>query len=91
MHMAVAILRVEKGLDYSRILSEDKDKPIEEPRIIQMNDSTTDLLDNSQIHGSNESLSRNDSQGTNDNEIRESLSLDEMKSVLEHILNELSK
>lgn len=63
MHMAVAILRVEKGLDYSDILSEDKDKPVEEPRIIQMNDSTTDLLDNSQIHGSNESLSRNDSQG----------------------------
>lgn len=63
MHMAVAILRVEKGLDYSRVLSEDKEKPTEEPRIIQINDSTTDLLDNSQMHGSNESLSRNGSQG----------------------------
>lgn len=63
MHMAVAILRVEKGFDYSRILFDDKDKPNEESGIIRMNDSTTDLLDNSQIHGSNESLSRNDSQG----------------------------
>lgn len=63
MHMAVAILRVEKGLDYSRYLSEDKDKQTEEPRIIHMHDSTTDLLANSQIHASNESLSRNDSQG----------------------------
>lgn len=70
MHMAVAILRVEKGLDYSRVLSEDKEKPIEEPRIIQMNDSTTDLLDNSQIHGSNESLSRNNSQGKIEHEQR---------------------
>lgn len=66
MHMAVAILRVEKGLDYSRLLGEDNEKQTvaEEQRIIQPNDSTTDLLTNSQVHGSNESLSRNASQGT---------------------------
>lgn len=63
--MAVAILRVERGLDYSRVLGEDTQKSIynEEPRTIQPNDSTTDLLANSQIHGSNDSLSRNVSQG----------------------------
>lgn len=64
MHMAVAILRVEKGLDYSRILGEDKEKQAatDESRIIQQNDSTTDLLA-SQVHGSTDSLSRNASQG----------------------------
>lgn len=69
MHMAVAILRVEKGLDYSRVLGEDNEKQtvVEEQRIIQPNDSTTDLLANSQVHGSNESLSRNASQGTSIN------------------------
>lgn len=64
--MAVAILRVEKGLDYSRVLGEDEQKSTstqEEPRNIPPNDSTTDLLANSQIHGSNDSLSRNVSQG----------------------------
>lgn len=63
--MAVAILRTEKGLDYSNILSDDKDKPtsVEEPRSIQPNDSTTDLLANSHVHGSNDSLSRNGSEG----------------------------
>lgn len=66
MHMAVAILRVEKGLDYSRILGDDKEKQAstEESRIIQPNDSTTDLLANSQVHGSIDSLSRNASQGS---------------------------
>lgn len=65
MHMAVAILRVEKGLDYSRTLGEvsGKQAATEEQRIIQSNDSTTDLLANSQVNGSNESLSRNASQG----------------------------
>lgn len=65
MHMAVAILRVEKGLDYSRILNHDNEKQAasEEQRVIQT--STTDLLANSQVHGSNDSLSRNGSQGTN--------------------------
>lgn len=63
MHMAVAILRVEKGLDYSRILNDDNEKQTvsEEQRVIQS--STTDLLANSQVHGSNDSLSRNGSQG----------------------------
>lgn len=64
MHMAVAILRVEKGLDYSRILNEDKQTTNEEHCIIQPNDSTIDLLANSQVHDSNDSLSRNPSQGT---------------------------
>ncbi|XP_031638851.1 bumetanide-sensitive sodium-(potassium)-chloride cotransporter isoform X2 [Contarinia nasturtii] len=66
MHMAVAILRVEKGLDYSRTLGEDNEKQTatEEQRIIQPNDSTTDLLANSQVNGSNESLSRNASQAS---------------------------
>lgn len=66
MHMSVAILRVEKGLDYSRVLGEANEKQsatVEEQRIIQTNDSTTDLLANSQVHGSNESISRNGSQG----------------------------
>lgn len=63
--MAVAILRVEKGLDYSRVLNDDNEKQTvsEEQRVIQTNDSTTDLLANSQVHGSNDSLSRNGSQG----------------------------
>lgn len=66
MHMSVAILRVEKGLDYSRVLGEANEKQpitVDEQRIIQTNDSTTDLLANSQVHGSNESISRNGSQG----------------------------
>lgn len=63
MHMAVAILRVEKGFDYSRILGEEIQKSFEETRPIQPNDSTTDLLANSHVHGSNDSLSRNVSQG----------------------------
>lgn len=65
MHMAVAILRVEKGLDYTRFLGEDLQQTFtEESRPIQPNDSTTDLLANVHVHGSNESLSRNISQGT---------------------------
>lgn len=66
MHMAVAILRIEKGLDYSRILNDDNEKQTtnEEQRIFQPNDSTTDLLANSNVHDSNDSLSRNPSQGT---------------------------
>ncbi|XP_055316627.1 bumetanide-sensitive sodium-(potassium)-chloride cotransporter isoform X2 [Sitodiplosis mosellana] len=66
MHMATAILRVEKGLDYSRVLGEDNEKQTatEEQRIIQTNDSTTDLLANSHVHGSNEFLSRIPSQAS---------------------------
>lgn len=64
MHMAVAILRVEKGLDYSRIMNDDNEKQtVSEEQRIHTNDSTTDLLANSQVHGSNDSLSRNGSQG----------------------------
>lgn len=63
--MAVAILRVEKGLDYTRFLGEDLQQTFtEESRPIQPNDSTTDLLANQHVHGSNDSLSRNMSQGT---------------------------
>lgn len=62
--MAVAILRVEKGLDYTRFLGEDLQHTFtEESRPIQPNDSTTDLLANAHVHGSNDSLTRNVSQG----------------------------
>lgn len=64
MHMAVAILRVKKGFDYSRILGENLHKTFDDARIIQPNDSSTDLLANTTVHGSNESLSRNVSQGS---------------------------
>lgn len=67
MHLAVAILRVEKGLDYSRVLGEDTPAVYIEPRTtIAANDSTADLLASdktSNFHGSSGSLSRNISQG----------------------------
>lgn len=66
MHLSVAILRVEKGLDYSRILGEEAPVICNEPRPIVPNDSTADLLagdKNSNFHGSSDSLSRNVSQG----------------------------
>lgn len=65
MHLAVAILRVDKGLDYSRVLGEDSPSTFNEPRTIVANDSTADLLanDKASIHGSSDSLSRNVSQG----------------------------
>lgn len=66
MHLSVAILRVEKGLDYSRALGEEAPVILNDPRPIVPNDSTADLLagdKNSNFHGSSDSLSRNVSQG----------------------------
>lgn len=63
MHMAVAILRLKKGLDYSRVLGDNVQTIFDDTRPLQPNDSSTDLLGNVHVHGSNESLSRNVSQG----------------------------
>lgn len=67
MYLAVAILRVQNGLDYSQVLSEEPPKHITEaPRTLIANDSSADLHGrdkNSSIHGSCDSLSRNVSQG----------------------------
>lgn len=66
MHLAVAILRVEKGLDYSKVLGDDVPVVFNEPRPIITNDSSADLLandKNSNLNGSSDSLSRNVSQG----------------------------
>lgn len=66
MYLAVAILRVPNGLDYSAVLGEEAPKNILEiPRTMRANESSADLLshDKSNIHGSYESLSRNVSQG----------------------------
>lgn len=60
--MAVTILRIENGLDYSRVIGEDHQKAYDENHPLQSNDSTTNLLENT-VHGSNDSLSRNISQG----------------------------
>lgn len=66
MHLAVAILRVSKGHDYSQVLGEDVPISIFQlPKTIPSNDSSADLNthDKSNIHGSCDSLSRNVSQG----------------------------
>lgn len=67
LYLAVAILRVPKGLDYSHILGDDAPKHIKDaPKTLPSNDSSTDLVargKNSSIHGSCDSLSRNVSQG----------------------------
>ncbi|XP_063708088.1 bumetanide-sensitive sodium-(potassium)-chloride cotransporter isoform X2 [Culicoides brevitarsis] len=63
MHLAVAILRVSKGLDYSQVLGDEAPKHImEAPRTLNANDSSADLMShnkNSSAHGSCDSLSRN--------------------------------
>lgn len=67
LDLAVAILRVPIGLDYSHILGDDAPKHIKDaPKTLPSNDSSTDLVSrekNSSIHGSCDSLSRNISQG----------------------------
>ena len=68
LYLAVAILRVPKGLDYSQILGDEAPKHIVEgpSKTLASNDSSADLIDrekNSSIHGSFDSLSRNPSQG----------------------------
>ncbi|KAL5275699.1 SLC12A1 family protein [Megaselia abdita] len=71
MYMAVAILRVDKGLDYSMILGETSSVPKnlqDTPRTLQSNESSADLVaveKNAQqngLSGSMDSLSRNGSQ-----------------------------
>lgn len=67
MYLAVAILRVPNGLDYSQILGDEAPKHIiEAPKTLTSNDSSADLVareKNNSIHGSCDSLSRNISQG----------------------------
>lgn len=66
MSLAVAILRVPDGLDYSQVLGDEAPKHIlEAPKTLTSNDSSADLLavNNGSIHGSCDSLSRNISQG----------------------------
>lgn len=67
MYLAVAILRVPNGLDYSQVLGDEAPKHIlEAPKTLTSNDSSADLIErakNSSIHGSCDSLSRNASQG----------------------------
>jgi solute carrier family 12 (sodium/potassium/chloride transporter), member 2 len=67
MYLAVAILRVSNGLDYSSVLGDEAPKHITEaPRGLPNNDSSADLQlhnKNNSITGSMDSLSRNISQG----------------------------
>lgn len=67
LYLAVAILRVPKGLDYSHILGDEAPKHImDAPKTLPPNDSSTDLASrekNSSVLGSCDSLSRNISQG----------------------------
>lgn len=67
MYLAVAILRVPKGLDYSNILGDEAPRHImDAPKTLTSNDSSADLVareKNSSMHGSCDSLSRNISQG----------------------------
>lgn len=61
MYYSVGILRCAKGLDYSLLLGDDVPKScLDVPKSMVPNDSTADL----KIHGSLDSLSRNESQGT---------------------------
>lgn len=63
--MAVAILRVDRGFDYSKVLGENIETPLtfDELHMAKQNNSTTNLLKISQVQGSNESISRNGSHG----------------------------
>lgn len=67
MSLAVALLRVPNGLDYSQLLGEEAPKHIlEAPKTLTSNDSSADLVareKNGSMHGSCDSLSRNASQG----------------------------
>lgn len=68
MYLAVGILRVKNGLDYSKILGDEAPKHIlEAPKTtLTSNDSSAELdAKNSPLHGSFDSLSRNLSEGMN--------------------------
>lgn len=60
--MAVVILRVERGLDYSQYLIKDGVQT-DECRPIPPNESATNLLTNMNLNASTESLNQNNSQG----------------------------
>uniref|UniRef100_A0A1L8DEN0 Putative k+/cl-cotransporter kcc1 n=2 Tax=Nyssomyia neivai TaxID=330878 RepID=A0A1L8DEN0_9DIPT len=65
MYFAVCILRVNNGLDYSKVLGDELTRSIMNvPKGLQGSDSSADLLITAQksAHGSCDSLSRNDSQ-----------------------------
>lgn len=65
MHLAVAILRTEKGFDYSDILTTDVvgSGAMKTSNDDQLNGSMSDLLAVGQTQGSNDSLNRIESQG----------------------------
>ncbi|XP_055384360.1 bumetanide-sensitive sodium-(potassium)-chloride cotransporter isoform X2 [Condylostylus longicornis] len=76
MYLSVAILRVEKGLDYSQVLGEESNAPKnlqDIPRTLQPNESSADLISvekNAQnMHGSMDSLSRNVSQASSTSDL----------------------
>uniref|UniRef100_A0A1B0CV09 Uncharacterized protein n=2 Tax=Lutzomyia longipalpis TaxID=7200 RepID=A0A1B0CV09_LUTLO len=66
MYFAVCILRVNNGLDYSKVLGDELTRSIiNVPKGLQGSDSSADLLitaTKSEMHGSCDSLGRNDSQ-----------------------------
>ncbi|CRK92474.1 CLUMA_CG006045, isoform C [Clunio marinus] len=73
LHLAVAILRVPKGLDYSHVLGDEAPKHIlEAQKSLTSNDSSADLLGqdkNGSAHGSCDSLSRNISQASSTSDL----------------------
>ncbi|GAB0099647.1 bumetanide-sensitive sodium-(potassium)-chloride cotransporter [Sergentomyia squamirostris] len=66
MYFAVCILRIGNGLDYSKVLGDELTRSIVNvPKGLQGSDSSADLISTakrSDVHGSFDSLSRNDSQ-----------------------------
>ncbi|XP_055703253.1 bumetanide-sensitive sodium-(potassium)-chloride cotransporter isoform X2 [Phlebotomus papatasi] len=73
MYFAVCILRVNNGLDYSKVLGDELTRSIVNvPKGLQESDSSTDLLitaKKSEMHGSCDSLSRNDSQASSTSDL----------------------
>ncbi|XP_059613591.1 bumetanide-sensitive sodium-(potassium)-chloride cotransporter isoform X2 [Phlebotomus argentipes] len=72
MYFAVCILRVNNGLDYSKVLGDELTRSIVNvPKGMQGSDSATDLLITAKKseHGSCDSLSRNDSQASSTSDL----------------------
>ncbi|XP_055689651.1 bumetanide-sensitive sodium-(potassium)-chloride cotransporter isoform X2 [Lutzomyia longipalpis] len=73
MYFAVCILRVNNGLDYSKVLGDELTRSIiNVPKGLQGSDSSADLLitaTKSEMHGSCDSLSRNDSQASSTSDL----------------------
>lgn len=65
MYLSVAILRLDKGLDYSQILGEEIPSNMYDTstKPLPSNDSSADLLSDKNVHGSSDSLGRTISQG----------------------------